>query len=116
MAFEKPAVIIDNGSYNIKAGFSCDNHPVSVFRTLVGRPKWLYGSYGKEFYDVFIGDEAYAQTYVVDLSPPVVDGKIVNWDNMERIWHHIFYRELKCAPEDRAVILAASATSTIKEK
>lgn len=55
MAFEKPVIVIDNGSYMIKAGFACDNHPVSMFRTVVGRPKHLQGSYGREYYDVYIG-------------------------------------------------------------
>lgn len=56
MSFEKPVVVIDNGSYNIKAGFACDNHPVSIFRTVVGRPSYLRGSYGRDYYDVYIGE------------------------------------------------------------
>lgn len=55
MSFEKPVVVIDNGSYNIKAGFACDNHPVSIFRTVVGRPSYLRSSYGRDYYDVYIG-------------------------------------------------------------
>lgn len=55
MAFDKPVVVIDNGSYILKAGFACDNHPVSMFRNVVGRPNYLHGSYGKEYYDVHIG-------------------------------------------------------------
>lgn len=51
-----------------------------------------------------------------DLNAPIVNGKIVHWDNMERIWHHIFYRELKAAPEDRSVIMASSATTTMADK
>lgn len=56
----KPAVIIDNGSYCIKAGFSCDNHPVAIFRTVVGRPTDIVGRYGRpgRQYEVYIGDEA----------------------------------------------------------
>ncbi|XP_049885324.1 actin-like isoform X2 [Pectinophora gossypiella] len=50
------------------------------------------------------------------VTPPVVNGKIVQWDNMERIWHHIFYRELKAAPEDRAVLLCLSPGAPIEEK
>ncbi|XP_039763846.1 actin-like [Pararge aegeria] len=116
MSFEKPSVVIDNGSFNIKAGFSCDNHPVTIFRTLVGRPNYLNGGYGREYYDVYIGDEAAAKVVNLEVDHPVVRGKIEHWDNMERIWHHVFYRELKVAPEDRAVILACGATSTMSEK
>ncbi|XP_034839353.1 actin-like [Maniola hyperantus] len=116
MSFEKPAVVIDSGSFNIKAGFACDNHPVSMFRTLVGRPNFLKGGYGREYYDVYIGDEAAAEVMDLEVNHPVVRGNIENWDNMEMIWHHLFYRELKVAPEDRAVILACGATSTMEEK
>ncbi|XP_050684218.1 uncharacterized protein LOC126979069 [Leptidea sinapis] len=116
MAFEKPVVVLDNGSYNIKAGFACDNHPVSIFRSIVGRPNYLRGSYGNEYYDVFIGDDAMEKIEDLELNHPVVNGKIVHWDNMERIWHHVFYRELKAAPEDRAVIMSCSNTAPMDEK
>ncbi|XP_023940620.2 actin-3-like [Bicyclus anynana] len=116
MHFEKPPVVIDNGSFDIKAGFACDNHPVSMFRTLVGRPNYLGGRYGREHYDVYIGDDATLLQLDLELNYPIVHGKIDHWDNMERIWHHIFYRELKVAPEDRAVILACGVKSSMKEK
>ncbi|CAG4984683.1 unnamed protein product [Parnassius apollo] len=116
MPFEKPVIVIDNGSYNIKAGFSCDNHPVSIFRNVVGRPSYLNEGYGREYYDVNIGDDGIYNTEDLYLNRPVINGQIANWDNMERVWHHIFYLELKAAPEDRAVLLACSPTSPISEK
>ena len=36
---EVTAVIIDNGSGLVKAGFAGDDAPRSVFATVVGRPK-----------------------------------------------------------------------------
>ncbi|XP_073957622.1 actin-like isoform X1 [Choristoneura fumiferana] len=116
MSSDKPAVIIDNGSFSIKAGFACDNHPVAMFRTAVGRPNYLHGSYGKEPYDVFIGDEAFARAEDLEISLPVVNGRVVHWDNMERILHHILYKELKVAPEDRAIMLACACTTPLSEK
>ncbi|XP_068618883.1 uncharacterized protein [Battus philenor] len=116
MSLEKPTVIIDNGSFDIKAGFSCDNHPISMFRNVVGRPSYLNGSYGREHYDVFIGDDAVDKAGALDLCYPVKGGRIDNWDNMERIWHHIFYRELKAAPDDRAVMLELDTLTPLSEK
>lgn len=115
MSFEKPAVVIDNGSYSIKAGFACDNHPVSIFRTLIGRPSSLNGSYGNKYYEVYIGDDALGQVNL-ELSHPIEKGTIVHWDNMERIWHQVYYKELKVAPEDRGVILACGSNSNMEEK
>ncbi|XP_075991170.1 uncharacterized protein LOC142986537 [Anticarsia gemmatalis] len=115
MPFSKPGVVIDLGSYCCKAGFACDNHPVSIFRTVVGRPKNRVGFYGKVPYDVFIGDEAESHDDY-ELYSPVVHGKIVHWENMERVWHHVFYKELKVAPEERAVILASASKTSIEDK
>lgn len=39
MEEEVTAVVIDNGSGSIKAGFAGDDAPRSVFNTIVGRPK-----------------------------------------------------------------------------
>ncbi|XP_053624038.1 actin-3-like [Plodia interpunctella] len=116
MVFEKPVVIIDNGSNMLKAGFACDNHPVSMFRTVVGRPNYLKGSYGRKPYEVYIGDDAIDRIEDYELSNPVVNGRIAHWDNMERVWHHVLYRELKVAPEDRGVILSSNVNTTMQEK
>lgn len=62
------------------------------------------------------GDSAVAKIEDLELNHPVVGGRIVHWDNMERIWHHCFYRELKVAPEDRAVILGCSIKTPMDEK
>merc|ERR1712112_614515 len=32
-------------------------------------------------------------------------GIITNWDDMEKIWHHTFYNELRVAPEEQPVLL-----------
>ena len=36
---EKAALVVDNGSGMVKAGFSGDDAPRSVFPSIVGRPK-----------------------------------------------------------------------------
>jgi len=51
----RPVIIIDNGSYNCRAGWSFDKSPYVDFRSVVAKPK----SFNKEFTDnVFlVGDE-----------------------------------------------------------
>lgn len=42
---------------------------------------------------------------------PVQRGIVTNWDDMERVWHHTFYNELRVAPEVRIVIPCGAAAS-----
>ena len=39
---------------------------------------------------------------------PIEHGIVTNWDDMEKIWHHSFYKELKVAPEEHPVLLSES--------
>jgi actin beta/gamma 1 len=52
-----------------------------------------------------IGDEAQAKRGVLSLSYPIDNGVVTDWEDMERIWNHTFYNELRVAPEEYAVLL-----------
>lgn len=41
MEEEWPGLVVDNGSYMIKAGFTGDDAPRTVFPTVVGHPRWV---------------------------------------------------------------------------
>merc|ERR1719232_166354 len=55
--------------------------------------------------DVMIGDEAMSKRGILKLQYPIAHGIVTNWDDMEKIWHHTFYNELRVDPEEQGVLL-----------
>ena len=54
--------------------------------------------------DVTVGHAAQDKTLYTQTCP-IERGIVSNWDDMERIWHHTFYNELRVAPEGHPVLL-----------
>jgi actin-related protein len=62
------AVVIDNGSGMVKAGFGGDDAPRSVFQTIVGRPKVPGIMVGLDQKEVYVGSEALQKKGVLTMS------------------------------------------------
>ena len=102
---EGGSIVCDNGSGMVKAGFSGDDAPRSVFPSIIGRPKTEQAMLGSAKKDFFVGDDAQQRRGILQIKYPIEHGIVTNWDDMEKIWHHCFFGELRVDPEKKNILL-----------
>jgi len=106
MSGENVPIVIDNGSRSIKGGFAGEDFPSSAFRSIVGSPKEAgegnkWKGKKKEHY---IGEGAMIKEERLSLCCPIQKREIGNWEEMERIWDHLFHHELFVFTQDHPVL------------
>jgi actin len=89
----------------VKAGFAGDDNPSSVFNSIVGRPKHHSVMVGMGQKEMYVGEEAQSKRGILQLEYPIAKGIILNWDSMEKVWHHTFYNELRVNSEECKTLL-----------
>uniref|UniRef100_A0A182IZW9 Uncharacterized protein n=1 Tax=Anopheles atroparvus TaxID=41427 RepID=A0A182IZW9_ANOAO len=95
---ELPAVVIDNGSYTIKAGLTGDDDPKRAVRNVVELSEAADGVVTQ-----CIGGLSGAPSARVVY--PVQRGVPTDWDALESVWEYTLRDVLKVAPEDHKILL-----------
>eukprot|EP01084_Bolivina_argentea_P072107 130965_1 len=99
-------IVIDNGSGMMKVGFAGNDTPFA-FPSIVGKPRqqWHGSRFGfSGTYDPW--EVLQGRGDILALKYPIEHGIITSWDDMEKIWHHSFYNELRIQPEEHSVLLS----------
>ncbi|KAF5526396.1 actin [Colletotrichum aenigma] len=118
-----PAVVIDNGSGFIKAGFGGDQHPSTIFPSVIQYPT-------RSPLDVQLNTSGWQSVYnighAVNPDHPIPGfqrirrpldpyGMIQTWDDMDKIWRHT-YKEIGANPSSHPVIMTEPGVHAPKDQ
>ena len=42
---------------------------------------------------------------MLKIEAPIEQGIVTNWEDMEKVWHHTLYSELRVSPEEHPVLM-----------
>lgn len=118
MAARRP-IVCDTGTGMMKAGFAGEQEPALMFPTLLGRPMLRYDCQdlagGRDLSDLMIGDDANAARSLLQLSRPIQNGVVQNWDDMEAVWEYTFAR-LGIDPSQHKIVQTEAALNPPKNR
>ncbi|KAJ3019067.1 UNVERIFIED_CONTAM: Arp2/3 complex subunit, actin nucleation center, partial [Siphonaria sp. JEL0065] len=92
----------------VKCGFAGANFPAAIFPAVVGRPilraEERMGD--AKLADVMVGDEAAALRQMLQMTYPMENGIVKDWDNMLHLWDYTFKNKLGItSPADHMILL-----------
>jgi actin-related protein 2 len=100
-------IVCDNGTGFVKCGFAGSNFPASIFPSMVGRP--MLRSEEKvenvQLKDIMVGDEAAKLRNMLQVTYPIDNGIVRNWEDMQYVWDYTFYDKLKINPQESKIML-----------
>ncbi|RUP43128.1 actin family, partial [Jimgerdemannia flammicorona] len=104
---DSKTLVVDNGTGFVKCGFAGSHFPEHVFPSVVGRPilraeEKINNVVVK---DIMVGEEAAALRAILQMSYPMTNGIINNWEDMRHLWNYTFDEKLKVNPRDAKILL-----------
>lgn len=117
-AHGRKIVVCDNGTGFIKCGYAGANFPLKTFPSLVGRPiiRAQYQIDGVEVKDMVVGDEANKLRSLLELSYPMENGIVRNWEDMCHVWDYTFNEKMGIDPTDCKILLTDPPMNPISNR
>jgi actin beta/gamma 1 len=106
---EVSTLVIDNGAYTIRAGVGGQEEPDYIIPSIVGRPKSVQGN---AIRDAIIAGDVLGQSASLTLKCPIENRIITNFDDITKIWGHLFNNALKVDPAEHPVLMTESPQNT----
>lgn len=104
----KKPVVCDNGSGFVKVGYSGDNFPLHMFPSMIGKPLMRFEEEfkgGVVLKDIMVGDECSEHRAMLEVSYPVENGIVRDWEGMKHVWDYTFNERLHIDPSEHKILL-----------
>lgn len=100
-------IVCDNGTGFVKCGFAGANFPTAIFPSMVGRPILRYEEKieNVEIKDIMVGDEASKLRTMLEVTYPLDNGIVRNWEDAQHVWDYAFKEKMKINPKDSKILL-----------
>ena len=66
--------------------------------------------------DYEVGFEAQSKQGLLMCAQPIKSGVVVSWGDMEKLWSHVIFKELRMVPENHCFVLTEPAGSSNEQK
>jgi len=109
-------IVLDNGSFYSKIGFAGEDQPRSDFPCLIGRPRYQSVMSKSSSEEYFIGSDAQSRRGMLSLNYPIENGVVKDWDVMEKIWFHAFFKDLQISPEEHPMLISEHPCTSKKDR
>jgi len=116
----EPVIVIDNGSGYIKSGLSNKDKPSIMIPNLIGH---AYDGFTENIGNIklkkiMIGEETTPVKFLLKLTYPMIDGSIINEEDMSIIWDYCIKKKLGIYGnyKNRKILLTESPCNSMDNK
>ncbi|KAI9347974.1 actin family [Zopfochytrium polystomum] len=114
------ALVVDNGTGFVKAGYAGSKFPELVIPAVVGRPTLRAEERigDVQVKDIMVGDEAAALRNMLEMSYPMEKGIVRNdsWEDMIHLWNYTFAKLGVQNPADHKILLTEPVMNPKKNR